>query len=36
MTVDLDDELLEKAMSYTGLRQKSVLLREALMALLER
>jgi len=36
MTVVLDDDLMEKAMSYTGLRQKSVLLREALMALVER
>jgi Arc/MetJ family transcription regulator len=33
MTVVLDDELVEKAMSYTGLRQKSVLIREAFMAL---
>jgi Arc/MetJ family transcription regulator len=34
--VELDDELVEKAMSYTGLRQKSVLIREAFMALVER
>ena len=36
MTVELDDELVEKAMSYTGLREKSVLIREAFMALVER
>jgi Arc/MetJ family transcription regulator len=36
MTVVLDDELVEKAMSYTGLRKKSVLIREALTALVER
>jgi len=33
MTVVLDDELVEKAMSYTGLRRKSVLMREAFKAL---
>jgi Arc/MetJ family transcription regulator len=36
MTVVLDDDLMEKAMSYTGLREKSVLIREALKALVER
>jgi Arc/MetJ family transcription regulator len=36
MTVVLDDDLIEKAMSYTGLRKKSVLIREALVALVER
>jgi Arc/MetJ family transcription regulator len=36
MTVVLDDELVETAMSYTGLRQKSVLIREAFKALVER
>jgi Arc/MetJ family transcription regulator len=36
MTVEVDDELVEKAMSYTGLRQKSALIREALVALVER
>jgi Arc/MetJ family transcription regulator len=36
MTVVLDDELVEKAMSYTGLRRKSVLIREAFKALVER
>jgi Arc/MetJ family transcription regulator len=36
MTVVLDDELMDKAMSYTGLREKSVLIREALVALVER
>jgi len=32
----LDDELLEKAQAYTGLREKSALVREALRALIER
>jgi Arc/MetJ family transcription regulator len=36
MTVVLDDELVETAMSYTGLREKSVLIREAFKALVER
>ena len=36
MTVVLDDDLMEKPLSYTGLRQKSVLIREALVALIER
>jgi Arc/MetJ family transcription regulator len=36
MTVVLDDDLIEKAMSYTGLRKKSVLIREALVALVVR
>jgi len=36
MTVVLDDELVETAMSYTGLREKSVLIREAFEALVER
>jgi Arc/MetJ family transcription regulator len=36
VTVVLDDELVEKAMSYSGLRSKSVLIREALVALVER
>jgi Arc/MetJ family transcription regulator len=35
-TLALDDELLEKAQSYTGLREKSALVREALKALIER
>jgi Arc/MetJ family transcription regulator len=35
-TVALDDELVERAQSYTGLREKSALLREALRALIER
>jgi Arc/MetJ family transcription regulator len=35
-TVSLDDVLLEKAVSYTGLRERSALLREALKALVER
>ncbi len=36
MTVVVDEELIEKAMNYTGLREKSVLIREAFMALVER
>jgi Arc/MetJ family transcription regulator len=35
-TVALDDVLLEKAVSYTGLQEKSALMREALKALIER
>jgi Arc/MetJ family transcription regulator len=35
-TLALDDELLEKAVSYTGLHEKSSLVREALKALIER
>ena len=35
-TVSLDDELVERAQEYTGVREKSVLLREALQALVER
>jgi Arc/MetJ family transcription regulator len=35
-TLALDDELLEKAQAYTGLREKSALVREALKALIER
>lgn len=35
-TVSLDDELLAKAEKYTGLHEKSALLREALTALIER
>jgi Arc/MetJ family transcription regulator len=35
-TVSLDDELLAKAEKYTGLHEKSALLREALTALVER
>jgi Arc/MetJ family transcription regulator len=35
-TLALDDELLEKAAAYTGLREKSALVREALRALIER
>ena len=35
-TVALDDELVAKAQAYTGLRQKSALLREALKVLVER
>jgi Arc/MetJ family transcription regulator len=35
-TVALDDALLEKAVSYTGVHEKSALLREALKALIER
>jgi Arc/MetJ family transcription regulator len=35
-TVTLDDELLAKAERYTGLKERSVLLREALTALVQR
>ena len=35
-TLALDDDLLAKAMSYTGLKEKSALVREALNALIER
>jgi Arc/MetJ family transcription regulator len=35
-TLALDDGLLEKAQAYTGLREKSALVREALKALIER
>ncbi len=35
-TLALDDDLVEKAADYTGLREKSALVREALLALVER
>ena len=35
-TLALDDELLAKAQAFTGLREKSALVREALKALIER
>jgi Arc/MetJ family transcription regulator len=35
-TVALDDELVAKAQAYTGLTEKSSLIREALKALIER
>lgn len=35
-TITLDDELLAKALKYTGISEKSALLREALRALIER
>ncbi len=35
-TVALEDELMEKAQALTGLKKKSALLHEALMALVER
>lgn len=35
-TLALDDELLAEAEFYTGLREKSALVREALKALIER
>jgi Arc/MetJ family transcription regulator len=35
-TLALDDELLAEAEFYTGLREKSALVREALRALVER
>ncbi|WP_404862876.1 type II toxin-antitoxin system VapB family antitoxin [Georhizobium sp. MAB10] len=35
-TVTIDDELLEKAQRYTGITEKSALLREALKSLIAR
>ena len=35
-TLALDDDLLAKARAFTGLKQKSALIREALTALIER
>jgi Arc/MetJ family transcription regulator len=35
-TVTLDDEMVTKAQSYTGIKEKSALIREALKALIER
>jgi Arc/MetJ family transcription regulator len=35
-TIVLDDELLAKAQEYTGLKEKSAVVREALKALVER
>lgn len=35
-TLALDDELVAKAQSFTGVREKSALVREALNALIER
>jgi Arc/MetJ family transcription regulator len=35
-TLALDDDLLEKAQAFTGLKEKSALVREALRALIER
>ncbi len=35
-TLALDDDLLERAQAYTGLKEKSALVREALKALIER
>ena len=35
-TVTLDDDLIAKAQEYTGLKEKSALLRAALIALVER
>jgi Arc/MetJ family transcription regulator len=35
-TLALDDELLAKAQAFTGLKEKSALVREALTALVER
>lgn len=35
-TLALDDDLLAKAQAFTGLREKSALVREALTALIER
>ncbi len=35
-TVTLDDKLIEKAQAYTGISERSALLREALTALIHR
>jgi Arc/MetJ family transcription regulator len=35
-TLAIDDDLLAKAQEYTGLREKSAIVREALKALVER
>jgi Arc/MetJ family transcription regulator len=35
-TLAIDDDLLSKARQYTGLQEKSALVREALKALIER
>jgi Arc/MetJ family transcription regulator len=35
-TLAIDDDLLGKAQAYTGLKEKSALVREALKALIER
>ncbi|MFO1124799.1 MAG: type II toxin-antitoxin system VapB family antitoxin [Methylocystis sp.] len=35
-TIALDDELVAKAQDFTGLNEKSALIREALKALIER
>ncbi|MEX2449933.1 MAG: type II toxin-antitoxin system VapB family antitoxin [Rhodospirillales bacterium] len=35
-TLALDDELVSKAQAFTGLKEKSALVREALKALIER
>lgn len=35
-TLALDDDLLTQAQAYTGLREKTALVREALKALIER
>lgn len=35
-TLELDDELMAKAQAFTGVKEKSALVREALKALIER
>ena len=35
-TITLDDEMVTKAQFYTGIKEKSALIREALKALIER
>jgi Arc/MetJ family transcription regulator len=35
-TLALDDDLVEKAQAFTGLKEKTALVREALKALIER
>jgi Arc/MetJ family transcription regulator len=35
-TINLDDDLVARAQAYTGIKEKSALVREALKALVER
>ena len=35
-TITIDDQLLEKAEKYTGIKERSALIREALTALVQR
>ena len=35
-TIALDDELIEEAQAYTGIKEKSAIVREGLIALIQR